>query len=131
MSMDRSSLPVVFLEKVVLKIRSIFTGEQPNRCVISIKLQSTFPVNLLYFSICAEEILSKSTPSKNCSIEGSFIELNSRRKKWMLCCTYNHHRNFISDHVSDIRKISTNYNHIFLMGDFNAQFYNQFVISKL
>ena len=55
---DRSSRPNVFLVKGVLKICSKFTGEQPCRSVISIKLQSNFfeitlrhgcsPVNLLH-----------------------------------------------------------------------------------
>ena len=54
----RSSHPEVFLEKVVLKICSKFTGEHPCRSVISIKLLCNFveitvrhecsPVNLLY-----------------------------------------------------------------------------------
>ena len=34
-----------------------------------------------------EDIPSKLIPMKNCSIEAFFIELNSRRKKWLLCCT--------------------------------------------
>ena len=38
----RSSPPEVFLEKVVLKICSKFTGEHPYRSAISIKLQSNF-----------------------------------------------------------------------------------------
>ena len=54
----RSSPPVVFLGKGVLKICSKFTGENPCRSVISIELQSNFieialrhgcsPVNLLH-----------------------------------------------------------------------------------
>ena len=38
----RSSHPEVFLEKVVLKICSKFTGEHPCRSVISIKLKCIF-----------------------------------------------------------------------------------------
>ena len=54
----RSSHPAVFLRKVVLKICSKFTGEDPYRSVVSIKLQNNFikitlrhgcfPVNLLH-----------------------------------------------------------------------------------
>ena len=54
----RSSPPLVFLRKAVLKICSKVTGEQPYRSVISIKLQNNFieitlqrvcsPVNLLH-----------------------------------------------------------------------------------
>ena len=77
-----------------------------------------------------EDILSKLIPMKNCSIEASFTELNLRRKKWLLCCIYNPHRNFISDHVTNIGEnldlFSANYDHIFLMGYFNAKFQNHF-----
>ena len=54
----RSSRPEVFLGKGVLKIRSKYTGEQPCRSAISIKLLCNFieitlwhgcsPVNLLH-----------------------------------------------------------------------------------
>ena len=54
----RSSPPGMFLQKVVLKIRSKFTGEHPCQSAFSIKLQSSFieiklrngcsPVNLLH-----------------------------------------------------------------------------------
>ena len=78
-----------------------------------------------------EDIPSKLIPMKKCSIEAFFIELNLRRKKWLLCSTYNPHRNFISDHVSKIGKnldlFSGNYDGIFLMGDFNAEFQNHFL----
>ena len=56
--MYRSSHPEVFYEKGVLKICGKFTGEQPSRSVISIKLPSNFieitllhgcsPVNFLH-----------------------------------------------------------------------------------
>ena len=36
------------------------------------------------------------------TIEGFFIELNLRKKKWLLCCIYNPNRSFISDHLSTI-----------------------------
>ena len=55
---NRSSHPGMFLEKVIVKICSIFTGEHPCRSVISGKLLCNFieitlwhgcsPVNLLY-----------------------------------------------------------------------------------
>ena len=50
------------------------------------------------------DIPSKLIPMKSCSIGAFFIELNLRRKKWLTCCTYNPHRNFISDHVSNTGK---------------------------
>ena len=78
-----------------------------------------------------EDSPSKLIPMKNCSIETFFIELNLRRKKWLLCCTYNLHRDFISNLVSNTGKnldlFSANYDHIVLLGDFNAEFQNHFL----
>ena len=34
-----------------------------------------------------DDIPSKFIPMKNSTIEGFFIELNLRKKKWLLCCT--------------------------------------------
>ena len=71
-----------------------------------------------------EDIPCKLVPMKNCSIEGFFIELNLKSKKWLISCSYNPHRNFISHHLNSIGKnldlLSENYENIFLMGDFNA-----------
>ena len=69
-----------------------------------------------------EDIPCKLIPMKNCSIEGFFIELNLKSKKWLISCSYNPHRNFISHHLNstNLDLISRNYENIFLMGDFNA-----------
>ena len=48
----RSSHPEVFLRKGVLKICSKFTGEQPSRSVISIKLKSNF-VEITLQHVCS------------------------------------------------------------------------------
>ena len=37
-------------------------------------------------------------------IEGFFIELNLRRKKWLLCCSYNPKYSQISHHLKEIGK---------------------------
>ena len=71
-----------------------------------------------------EDIPCKLIPTKNCTIEGFFLELNLRSKKWPISCSYNPHRIFISDHSNSIGKnldlLSGNYENIFRMGDFNA-----------
>ena len=58
-------------------------------------------------------------------IEILLIELNLRKKKWLICCCYNPHKNLISYHLQDLAKgiqISTNnYGDILLMGNFNAE----------
>ena len=52
----RSSLPELFLGKVVLKICSKFTGEQPWWISISIKLQSSF-IEIALRHVCSPENL--------------------------------------------------------------------------
>ena len=75
-----------------------------------------------------EDIPSKLIPMQSSSIEGFFIELNLRCKKWLLSCSYNPHRSLISEHLSIIGKdldlLSANYDQIFLMEDFNAEPHN-------
>ena len=70
-------------------------------------------------------------PMRNSTIEGFFIELKLRKKKWLLCCFYNPHRRFISNHLIDIGRnldlLSTNYDNILLLGDFNAEAENNFL----
>ena len=66
------------------------------------------------------------------SIEGFFIELNLRCKKWLLSCSYNPHRSLISEHLSitgkDLDLLSSNYDKIFLMRDFNVEPHDHFLI---
>ena len=77
------------------------------------------------------EIPYKLIPMRNSTIEGFFTELKLRKKKWLLCCSYNPHRRFISNHLIDIGKnldlLSTNYDNILLSGDFNGEFENNFL----
>ena len=78
-----------------------------------------------------DDIPCKLIPMRNSTIEGFFIELKLRQKKWLLCCSYNPHRKFISNHLSDIGRnldlLSTNYDNILLLGDFNAEVENNFL----
>ena len=71
---------------------------------------------------------AKLIPVKKCRKEGLFLELNLRSKKWLISCSYNPHRTFISHHLNSIGKnldlLSGNYENIFLMGDFNADMEN-------
>ena len=58
-------------------------------------------------------------------IEGFFIELNLRRKKWLLCCSYNPKYSQISHHLKELGKdldvSASKYDNIILMGDSNAE----------
>ena len=50
-----------------------------------------------------EDIPTKLIDSQM-KIEGFFIELNLRRKKWLLCCSYNPKYSQISHHLKKIGK---------------------------
>ena len=70
-----------------------------------------------------EDIPSKEIES-NSSIKCIIIELNLGKKKWLLCGSYNPHKNLISQHLNVLCKsldtLLTKYDNVFLMGDFNA-----------
>ena len=58
-------------------------------------------------------------------IETLLIELNLRKKKWLICCDYNPHKNLINYHLQELAKwiqiYSNNYDDILLIRDFNAE----------
>ena len=74
-----------------------------------------------------EDIPSKLIKTKFLpkNFEGFFVEINLRRKKWLLCCSYNSHKNKISSHLDIISKslddFSTTYDNLMLLGDFNVE----------
>ena len=78
-----------------------------------------------------DDIPFKLIPMGSSTIESFFIELELRKKKWLLCCSYNAHRRFISNHLIDTGKnldlLSTNYDNILLLVDFNAEVENNFL----
>ena len=41
------------------------------------------------------------TPDK---VECLFLEINIRKKKWLFCCSYNPHKNNISNHMHHLNK---------------------------
>ena len=63
------------------------------------------------------------TPLKD--FEGIFVELNFRKKKVLLCCSYNPHKNLISNHLNILRKILDTqmkiYDNFLIVGDFNSE----------
>ena len=78
-----------------------------------------------------DDVPSKFIPMKNSTIQDFFTELNLRKKKWLLCCTYNPSHSFISDHLStivnNIDLLLANYENFFLMGDLNVEGHNGFL----
>ena len=71
-----------------------------------------------------EDILVKYLSSEDKPIEAFFFELNFRKKKWLVRCSYNPNRNNISNHLEALRKsldlYSAHYENIVLLGDFNV-----------
>ena len=53
------------------------------------------------------------------------VEINLKKKKWLLCCSYNPHKNSISNYVDVLRREldihPSNYENFLLLGDFNAE----------
>ena len=57
--------------------------------------------------------------------EAIFVELNFRKKKILLCCSYNPHKNLISNHLNILGKILDTqmkiYENFLIVGDFNSE----------
>ena len=57
--------------------------------------------------------------------EGIFVELNFFKKKVILCCSYNPHKNLISNHLNILGKILDTqmkiYDNFLIVGDFNSE----------
>ena len=58
-----------------------------------------------------------------CNIENLFVEINLRKRKWFLNCSYNPHRNLISSHLECLHHVidehSKTYDNFIFIGDFN------------
>ena len=52
-----------------------------------------------------EDIPSKLIPTDFLNREGFFVELNLRKKKWVLCCSHDRNSNFIETHIDSIDKV--------------------------
>ena len=59
------------------------------------------------------------------TIEGFFVEINLRKKRWVLCCTYNPETSLISKHLNEIDKnldlLLSKYDNFMFIGDLNAE----------
>ena len=59
------------------------------------------------------------------NLEGVFVELNFRRKKWLICCSCNPQKSNIMKHLDVIGKkfelYSSRYENYLLLGDFNSE----------
>ena len=73
-----------------------------------------------------EDIPANHLSSESIPIEGTYIELNFRKKRWFLYCTYNPDRNIIANHLDVLKRsldpYSTKYDNLMVIGDLNAEF---------
>ena len=53
------------------------------------------------------------------------VEINLRKKKWLLCCSYNPHKssnaNYLKRICKTLNKLNATYVNLFLFGDFNVE----------
>ena len=77
--------------------------------------------------------IRKDTPSNllhTDDIIGFYIEISIRKKKWLLGCSYNPHKHFISSHLKELGKnldFISKYDNFILLGDLNAESANEAV----
>ena len=71
------------------------------------------------------DIPSKLLLTENTPIEGFYIEINLRKKKLLICVSYNPHRTTIDSHMDSPSKnvalYSSTYENYIVLGDFNAE----------
>ena len=80
-----------------------------------------------------EDIPSKLISKETLDIEGIFIELNFRKKKWLQSWSYNPNKNTITDHLEILRRnldlFSAHYENLIIIGDFNTDINQSFMKS--
>ena len=54
-------------------------------------------------------------------IEEFFVELNLKRKNWLLWCSYDPKFSQISFHLNELDNLTSKYDNIILLGDFNTE----------
>ena len=73
----------------------------------------------IYDDIPSKLIITKMT------IEWFFVKINLRKKKWVLCCSYNPKKPLTSEHLNRIGKnldlLLSKYDNFMLIGDLNAE----------
>ena len=74
--------------------------------------------------VSVRQDISSKLVEMNSSVESIYIELNLRKKKWLVNFSYNANNSNICDRLRSLGKsldtLLTNYDKVFLMGDFNA-----------
>ena len=93
----------------------------------SVSLIDQNVVQIVGVFCCILEILSRllteSKPPEN--VECLFVEINIRKKKWLLCCSYYAHKNNISNHLHHLNKgldvYLKHYDNLLILGDLNSE----------
>ena len=80
-----------------------------------------------------EDIPSKLLSIEQNSIESFYIEVNLRKVKWLLSCSYNPNKNNIHAHLENLDRsltlYSSSYENYIIMGDFNVGPENTYIRS--
>ena len=80
-----------------------------------------------------EDIPSKLLSIEKSSIEAFYIEVNLRKAKWLLCCSYIPNKNNIHAHLENLDKslalYSSSHENYIIMGDFNLGPENTYIKS--
>ena len=72
-----------------------------------------------------EDILSRLLQCKSqCNIESLSVDINLKKRKWFLNCSYNRHRNSVSSHLDSLNRAidehSKTYDNFIFIGDFTV-----------
>ena len=72
-----------------------------------------------------EDIPCKLLSVENHPMEGFYVEINLRKTKWLLCCSYNPNRCKIDFHLENLNRslalYSSHYENFIIIGDFNVE----------
>ena len=78
-----------------------------------------------------EDIPSKLMGVETSSTEGFYVEINLRKKKWLLCCSYNPNKNNTQFYLENLTKslalYSPSYENLIILGDFNVSIDNSYM----
>ena len=91
--------------------------------------RNTLGGGILFYA--RKDIAVKLLSVENLPTECFFIEINLRKRKWLVCCSYNPHRGNIKDHLNTISAnldlYSSKYEYIIVIKDFNVEVNDKFM----
>ena len=68
---------------------------------------------------------NKGTSMENKPMEGFYVEINLRKSKWLLCCSFNPSKSSIDFHLEHFNRnlalYSSCYENLMVIGDFNVE----------